>query len=310
LTGVEPTGEIFPTLIDAYAPEPIAYGAVVNVSDEPVAVRGETTIEALGGSPYLGETVVAAPGDTVEVPFSVLVERDLDEFRKSRIAEASFAVLDEEGEEIDRVERPVLLADRNGWNGDVATLRRFVSAELTFAAEWGKRALREEYETLEGVDPALRPTATARTLFNRFVERMQYVADPRASTERAQFPSETLELRGGDCDDLSVAFAAILEGVGVQTAFVDYRAERKIRHVNLLFDTGLPPEKATLVSDNDRNYHVRVGADGEETVWLPLETTSLEDYETARRVGSERFQREAIRELGLAKGDVRIIDVY
>ena len=83
---------------------------------------------------------------------------------------------------------------------------------------------------------------------------MQYVSDPRSSTEYVQFPTQTIEVAGGDCDDLSVAFSALLESIGIQTAFVDYKSEEKISHVNLLINTKLKPEEAELITQNDKKY--------------------------------------------------------
>ena len=76
-----------------------------------------------------------------------------------------------------------------------------------------------------------------RILFDHFVKEMVYVADPRTNAEYVQFPDETIERKGGDCDDLSVCFSGIAESVGIQTAFVDYKSNDGISHVNLLINT-------------------------------------------------------------------------
>ena len=51
-----------------------------------------------------------------------------------------------------------------------------------------------------------------------------YVSDPNdplgAGIDYIQTPSETLSLKGGDCDDLAVLYASALESVGVGTALV------------------------------------------------------------------------------------------
>ena len=41
----------------------------------------------------------------------------------------------------------------------------------------------------------------------------------------------TIVLKGGDCDDLSVAFCSLLESVGIQTALVDYQGNGDVRQV-------------------------------------------------------------------------------
>ncbi len=45
-------------------------------------------------------------------------------------------------------------------------------------------------------------------------------------------------------------------------------------------------------------------------IWIPVETTSLTDFNEAWNIGVEKFNREAIDELGIASGKIEIIDVY
>ncbi|MBT8386638.1 MAG: hypothetical protein KJO12_04440, partial [Ignavibacteria bacterium] len=63
-------------------------------------------------------------------------------------------------------------------------------------------------------------------------------------------------------------------------------------------------------TQNDTKYFVRNNSGGKSEVWLPLETTSLTDFNTAWNIGVEKFNKEALSELGIATGNVEIIDVY
>ena len=139
---------------------------------------------------------------------------------------------------------------------------------------------------------------------------MVYTSDPRATAEYVQFPQQTVQLKGGDCDDLSVCYSSLLESVGIQTALVDYKADGDIRHVNILFNTKLTPKQAKLITNNDTKYFVRKNSSGKSEVWLPVETTSLTEFNTAWNVGVEKFNKEALSDLGIATGNVEIIDVY
>ncbi len=134
-------------------------------------------------------------------------------------------------------------------------------------------------------------------------------SDSRASVE-VQFPEQTSELKDGDCDDLSVTYCSILESVGIQTALVDYEGNGEIRHVNVLFNTKLLPGDASLITSNDSKYFIRKNEQGIDEIWIPVETTSLTDFNEAWNIGVEKFNREAIAELGIASGKVEIIDVY
>ena len=59
---------------------------------------------------------------------------------------------------------------------------------------------------------------------------INYVIDPNSSyielssqaeaVDYLQFPHQTLFYRGGDCDDLSILYSALLESVGIETAFI------------------------------------------------------------------------------------------
>jgi hypothetical protein len=139
---------------------------------------------------------------------------------------------------------------------------------------------------------------------------MVYVSDPRASVEYVQFPEQTFQLKGGDCDDLSVAYCSLLESVGIQTALVDYKGNGDVRHVNVLFNTKLSPDQSTLITQNDSKYFIRKSEKGTDEIWIPIETTSLTDFNEAWNIGVEKFNREAIAELGIASGKVEIVDVY
>ncbi len=61
---------------------------------------------------------------------------------------------------------------------------------------------------------------------------------------------------------------------------------------------------------SDTKYFVRESIDGKDEIWLSIEATSLTDFETAWQLGSEKFNKEAISKLGIAKGKVNIIDIY
>ena len=141
------------------------------------------------------------------------------------------------------------------------------------------------------------------------VKDIVYTSDPRASAETVQFPHQTLDLKGGDCDDLSVLFSSLLESVGIETALVDYQNGTGIRHVNVLVNTELLPEQARLITNNDSKYFIRKNDSGEDRVWIPIETTSLTNFEKAWEVGTEKFNKDALDKYGLAKGKVQIIDV-
>jgi hypothetical protein len=82
-----------------------------------------------------------------------------------------------------------------------------------------------------------------------------------------QFPSQTLAYRAGDCDDLSVLYAALLEAVGIETALVTTPG-----HIFVAFDSGLTQENAARAFSDSADTIVRNGK-----VWIPIEVTLVKD---------------------------------
>ncbi|HUX11430.1 MAG TPA: hypothetical protein VMW87_00300 [Spirochaetia bacterium] len=102
---------------------------------------------------------------------------------------------------------------------------------------------------------------------------ISYVVDPKSSysdfstqknqVDYLQFPRQTLEFRGGDCDDLSILYTALLESIGVESAFITVPG-----HIYAAFNLGIPPEEAEKELTNTVDL---VAHDG--SVWVPVEVT-------------------------------------
>jgi tetratricopeptide (TPR) repeat protein len=78
-----------------------------------------------------------------------------------------------------------------------------------------------------------------------------------------QFPRETLRYKAGDCSDISILYCALLQAVGIGTAFITIPG-----HIFVAVNTGISPEEAAtaLMPENEYLTH-----DGK--VWLPVEIT-------------------------------------
>jgi len=66
-------------------------------------------------------------------------------------------------------------------------------------------------------------------------ENINYISDPKSS-EYIAYAHETLQIRGGDCDDFAVLLASLYEAVGLDVAIaeVDTNADKKIDHMACL----------------------------------------------------------------------------
>ena len=301
--------DIYPTFYDIYVNQPFAYGKVVNISQEPVSVTPSVKIEGVTDEKIQSPPVMVSPGDTVKIPFYVIIPEKYSA-DKTVLSYADFYVSASSPEPDDQMQKASLINGVNAWDGNVANLRYFIFKDPDFSINYAKGVLSNYKTLLDTLPDVLANFYKAKIIFNDFIKKMVYTSDPRATAEYVQFPKQTMELKGGDCDDFSVAYSSFLENVGVQTALVDYKGNSEIRHVNVLFNTGLGPQFARLITNNDSKYFLRKNAEGKDEVWVPVETTSLTNFDEAWNIGVEKFNREAIDSLGIAKGKVQIIDVY
>ena len=118
-----------------------------------------------------------------------------------------------------------------------------------------------------------------------------YQVDPTSSFTAAQgnplqvdsisLPRDTLKRLTGDCDDLTVLYCALLESVGVETAFITVPG-----HIYAAVNTKVPSKLYRTVHP-DKNMTLNI--DGE--LWVPVEITMIgtDDFLGAWRRGIEEF---------------------
>jgi hypothetical protein len=101
---------------------------------------------------------------------------------------------------------------------------------------------------------------------------LSYVKDPAngfyiegENIDFLQFPFQTLVYHGGDCDDLSILNCALLESIGIRTAFVTIPG-----HIFIAFDSGVSPEEAPEKLKQTRYIIYN------DTVWIPYEITLIQ----------------------------------
>ena len=121
-----------------------------------------------------------------------------------------------------------------------------------------------------------------------------YVVDPNSSyveksadesaVDYLQFPHQTLFYRGGDCDDLSILFTALLESVGVRTAFITIPG-----HIFMAFKLQMSEAEARAAFFDPSLLIFR---DGE--AWVPVEITMVkEGFVKAWRIGAKEWADNA-----------------
>jgi tetratricopeptide (TPR) repeat protein len=105
---------------------------------------------------------------------------------------------------------------------------------------------------------------------------VNYVVDPGSSyasrsasdteVDFIQFPRQTLQYRSGDCDDLTILYCAMMEAVGIETAFITVPG-----HIYSALRLSMAPQEvARSFQDSSRKFIVKEGK-----AYLPVETTMI-----------------------------------
>ncbi len=111
-----------------------------------------------------------------------------------------------------------LAAIPEGVDGVRATLKAMVRLTRAGRKDVGVIALARQI-TL-GL-PARDGRGEVDRVFHWVKQRIRYVADPR-EVETISTPAATLRMQSGDCDDMAVLTASLLEAIGHATKFVAY----------------------------------------------------------------------------------------
>lgn len=120
---------------------------------------------------------------------------------------------------------------------------------------------------------------------------VSYVIDPttpfiefhekKMAVDYLQFPNQTLDYRAGDCDDLSILYCALLESVGIKTAFITIPG-----HIYMAFGLDITPQQAQerFLKYEDLIFY-------ENEAWLPLEITVREEgFLKAWQIGAKQWR--------------------
>jgi tetratricopeptide (TPR) repeat protein len=282
---------LFPVLYKAYMNEPIGEAVVRNAGRAPLD-RIRFSIFIRGAMDFPSDTVIMRllPGETTRVPIraelsnAILFATEDD----TKLAELRLTYY-RAGDPIEiRQSVPFRLLARTALTWDEPRrVAAFVTTRAPSVAQFARNLLGM-------VRPNPEVNAPARTVLlvraALAAHGLRYQPDPaspfqsgttdRDRIDHVQLPEETLRNRAGDCDDLVILLAALLEHLGVRTAIADLPG-----HLLLFFDSELPIESARLIAD-DGMWIERHG-----TAWFPIETTLIDGlFDGAIRAGRKVFR--------------------
>lgn len=102
-----------------------------------------------------------------------------------------------------------------------------------------------------------------------------------SSIDSLNFPFLTLQNSAGDCDDLSILNCALLQALGVDTAFITVPG-----HIYIAFDSGYTLEEAKKKIAGNRFIEKN------DKIWIPLEITLCQDpFQLELMTGYREWQK-------------------
>ena len=87
----------------------------------------------------------------------------------------------------------------------------------------------------------------------------------QSMVDHIKYPAELLKSKQGDCDDLTVLYASLLEYCGIKTALVSMSD-----HITIMFDTGIHERKWWVLGVGDTLAIAK-----NKSLWLPIEVTKV-----------------------------------
>jgi len=79
--------------------------------------------------------------------------------------------------------------------------------------------LRKQAASITSECPSGDKECQINKIYRYIIENYSYYSDPRSS-EFIQTPSETMNVKGGDCEDLTILLTSLLENIGIKTYIV------------------------------------------------------------------------------------------
>jgi hypothetical protein len=305
--------DVYPAYYQFYNTYPIALVTIKNLASHPIEVNVKSEIEFYSERPGESGFTEIAAGKTADIPVNAIFGPRLLKAGDNKPAVLDIQVEGRAGQtETQDFSTQIVIHSRNAWNGDMDKLVYFVTPDDDQIFTMNRTIvgqLEVDHET------EVESVVKAHIIFNTLRDKgIRYHRDPNIAfykDDRVQFAHETIRLGNGDCDDLVVLYASCLESLGIRTAFVEVKdPNEEIAHLYLLFDTGIPPDEGHRISTNEKRFVVRSGNSRFDTIWLPIETTVIDQgFEKAWELGALAYLEEGIVRNGLSEGWVRVIDV-
>lgn len=268
--------DLYPARLGAYATRPVGRLVLTNPSARPATgVRVTVDLPGFVTAPTVLRVADLGPDAVVEVPLTLALDRDrVLAVRENTPAQATVAIAWDasapgRGDGSDRFTVPTIVFDRGALDWSLPeSVAAFVTPRDPQLDRLARAVAARSERPLAGVAEALRgPLGLFEALGALGIRYQTDARNPFGATrlDAVAFPAETLGRRAGDCDDLSVLYAALLESQGTPTAFVLTPG-----HVLVAFDTGVAVRAAERLGLATEDWFERGGR-----AWAAVEVTRV-----------------------------------
>jgi tetratricopeptide (TPR) repeat protein len=257
--------------------------------------------------PQAPDTVVIEPERTIDFPLRAVFEPEILNAPEGRLAgEVKVTYEYKKNEYASTVAIDFALYGKNylTWD-DPGKAAAFVTFDDPLVRSFVDKALAKKPDTLGRAQWFSRyRMADALTIFNALqAYGLEYRMDPvtpfslladtlrgaRYRLDKIQYPAELLSRekgeRSGDCDDLSVLYASLLQYVGLPTALVSGPG-----HIFMMFDTGIPESQMRTLPVSPALFVKKNG-----NLWISVEATMIptSSFTEAWATAAARFKSGA-----------------
>jgi len=284
--------QVFSAAYKQYVDKPIGKVSIENGSDKDYAnLKLRFSVKDYMDFPFTLDIPLLKANSSEELELNAVFNNrilDIDEDTGVQVEVAVNFASNNKDDAI-RITKPMTIYGKNAiiWK-DLNMVGAFVTPKDDLLRDFVRQSLNENKPKADAVDRSL---LTAMTLFDIYgAHGINYVIDPTSpysdltenTVDYVQFSRETLKLKSGDCDDLSVLLSASLENLGIETAIVDVPG-----HLLMMFNTGLAENERHLISLDDDLIVIR-----EDKVWIPVEATMIgQSFAEAWAEGARKYHK-------------------
>ena len=267
--------DLYASFYNAYAVSPIGNVTVRNDCDEELAMTLQVTIPGLTVQPTQ-ENIKIGPESQQTFAFSIVFSNNILKKKESEFRQVDIRIdykIKNEEQFVEASEKFRLFGRGAITWDNPGKAAAFITKRDRMVALFAREATKDlAYRT----ELDLGNIYTAAVLFDAMsAVGIKYQQDPenlfsaipkdQHSIDFIQYPAELLTSKQGDCDDLTVLYASLLEFSGIKTALVSTPS-----HITLMFDTGIHERNWGVLPLGDSLVVVK-----NKTLWIPVEVTQI-----------------------------------